>query len=261
MAELDGLGVLVTRPAHQAEALCTLLRVRGAVPLRLPLLAIGVPRAPARAREALRSVAQADWLIVTSPNAARRLRGFLPPRAALPPVACLGEGTQRALEEAGFRVDLRPASGTTSEAMLAEPAFSSGARALQVIVVRGEGGRRRLESVLRERGARVRVAAVYRRRPTYPQPEKVARLIGETDVAIVTSGDGLKRLVTLTPASAQRRLMRLQLVAPSVRVVQKALHFGFAHAPLVPERVSDSGFVDAICAWGPRAPARGELGE
>lgn len=256
MTALGGLRVLVTRPLHQAEGLCSRLRAGGAVPLRLPLLAIGAPRVPAHARGVLGSVAQAHWLIVTSPNAALRLRDFLPTQATLPPIACLGDGTQRALESVGLRVALRPAVGTSSEALLDDPALGD-ARGLHVIVVRGEGGRRQLESVLRKRGARVQAAAVYRRRSTYPHPERVARMVRQADVAIVTSGHGLERLVALTPALERPRLMRLQLVAPSDRVVQKALHFGFVCAPLVPERVSDADFVDAICAWWPHKPVRG----
>lgn len=248
MAELDGVAVLVTRPAHQAEGLCRLLQAHGAVPVRLPLLAIGVPRAPQRARRTLADVAAARWLIVTSPNAARRLPRFLPPETALPPIACLGDGTRRALEEAGFAVALQPRSGSSSEALLDEPALGQ-VRGCPIIVARGEGGRRRLERVLAERGARVAAAALYRRRPTYPHPARLAQALGRCDVAIVTSSDALGRLVAITPPPLLPLLLRLQLVAPSARVVQKALSLGFARAPLVPARASDRDWVDAIRRW------------
>lgn len=256
MGELDGLTVLVTRPAHQAGRLCERLGERGARALRLPLLAIGAPRAPQRARDALRGVSRAQWLIVTSPNAARRLPAFLPAGVSLPPIACLGEGTQRALDEVGLGVSLRPGAGTTSEALLAQPPLSelSGG---DVVVARGEGGRRQIETALRRRGVRVLAAAVYRRRPTYPRPQRVAHALAQAQVAVVTSASGLERLAALTPAAQRPSLARLQLVAPSARVVQTAVHLGFARTPLVPERVSDEGFVEVICAWhaarhGPR---------
>ncbi len=248
MAQLDGLAVLVTRPAHQAGPLCRLLEARGATALPLPLLSIGVPRTPERARAVLARVAEARWLIVTSPNAARRLPDFLPPGARLPAIACLGDGTRRALRDVGLDTSLSPTAGSTSEALLDAPELES-VHGDRIIIVRGEGGRRQLEAALQARGARVSVAAVYRRRPTYPSPPRLARMLRLADVAVITSGEGLQRLVVLTPEALRARLIDLQLVAPSARVVQKALHLGFTRPPLVVARVSDQGFVDAIAEW------------
>jgi uroporphyrinogen-III synthase len=40
---LDGVGVLVTRPAHQAEQLCALVEQQGGTAIPFPVLEIGEP--------------------------------------------------------------------------------------------------------------------------------------------------------------------------------------------------------------------------
>ena len=66
---LAGRSILVTRPAAQAEALCSEIEHRGGTAVRLPLLSVEAVGTPALER--LAANAEADWWIFTSSNAVR----------------------------------------------------------------------------------------------------------------------------------------------------------------------------------------------
>ena len=103
--------ILVTRSPHQASELADALRALGAEPVLIPTIETVEPTSYAPLDEALARLDGFDWLIFTSANAveafARRLDG-----RALPvglKIAAIGAATARALEAAGFGVDLVPA--------------------------------------------------------------------------------------------------------------------------------------------------------
>ncbi len=69
--DLTGIGVLITRPRGQAEALCDLISDRGGSAIRFPTIAIDGPEDPARVRALLRQMLECDLVIFVSPNAVR----------------------------------------------------------------------------------------------------------------------------------------------------------------------------------------------
>lgn len=244
-APLRGLRVLVTRPAAQAAGLCRLLEARGAVALRLPLQAIEPVRQPALAARALASARGADAWIFTSANAvqhAQQLDAGVWPRAV-----AVGAATAAALRQLGREADL-PEGAHSSEGLLELPLLREAAGRHYAIVT-GEGGRDALERTLAARGARVDVVAVYRRVDLPHAPEAVADAVRTASAAIVTNGEALERLVALVPPPARDALLRLQLVVPSPRVVEKAVQLGFASAPLLPEQIADAAYVRCLEQW------------
>lgn len=245
---LAGTHVLVTRPAHQAQPLCSRVEAAGGVALRMPLLEIHPPQNPEAARRELAGAGACDWAIFTSANAVAQALKLAPPRSGRPArMAAVGHATARMLSEACPDADiLVPAGGYSSEHLLDEPAFRaiSGAR---VLLVKGEGGRRQLEETLMARGAEVRVAEVYRRRPAAISAERLDEILARADVAVITSAGALEHLVALAGRSeTSARLRDLQLVVPSARVLKMALDWGFRHAPWVPARVSDADIVATL---------------
>ncbi|MEA3242729.1 MAG: uroporphyrinogen-III synthase, partial [Pseudomonadota bacterium] len=52
-APLQGVGVLVTRPAHQADSLCELIRQQGGTAIRFPVLEIRPPADPQNLMQAI----------------------------------------------------------------------------------------------------------------------------------------------------------------------------------------------------------------
>lgn len=242
---LQGLRVLVTRPAAQADALCRLLEARGATALRLPLHSIEPLRQPAAAARTLAQWRNADTWIFTSVNAvahAQRLDAGAWPRAI-----AVGAATAAALRRLDHDVEL-PDGAYTSEGVLALPELQSIAGRRYAIVT-GEAGRDALETGLRARGAEVEVIAVYRRVELPHDGPAIARMVDEADAAIVTSGEALSRLATLMPEAARADLWRLPLVVPSRRVVEQALRLGFLSTPMMPEQVSDAAYLHCLEQW------------
>jgi uroporphyrinogen-III synthase len=244
-ATLHGLRVLVTRPAAQAAGLCQLLEARGADVRRLPLQAVEPARQPATIARALADGRGADAWIFTSVNAvqhARQLDAGIWPRAI-----AVGAATAAALERLGL-VAAIPQQAHNSEGVLALPDLQDGA-GRRYAVITGEGGRTLIADTLRSRGAEVATIAVYRRVDLPHQPDVVAQAVAGVDVAIVTSGEALAHLLQLMPAGQRAALLRLQLVAPSRRVVEQARQLGFIAEPLLPEQVADASYVRCLEAW------------
>lgn len=242
-ARLDGLTVLVARPAAQAEALCRLIELAGGRALRLPLFEIAAVADPAAAAARLRAATGYDRWLFTSRNAVRHAADLWPP--PWPPAAAVGAVTAAALTALTGSEALAPDTGDGAEALLAHPALQRIA-GQRLLIVTGEQTLPRLEAGLRERGAAVEVVAVYRRLAVGHPPARVAELLARADVAILPSGEALARLVALTPAAAQPRLLALQLALPSPRVVETARVLGFLRPPLLPSRVADAAYLEVL---------------
>lgn len=244
-AGLQGLCVLVTRPADQSEALCRLLEAQGAQVARLPLQAIESARQPAVAARALQAGRDADAWIFTSANAVRFARQL--DAGVWPQCIAVGPATAAALVQIGVAVE-RPEEVHTSEGVLALPALQE-VRNRTVLLVTGENGRDAIESGLQARGARVLRVEVYRRVALPHTGDAVAQALHGVHAVIVTSGEALRRLVDLMPGAAGVDLMRLRLVVPSRRVLEQALELGFTTAPLVPGQITDAGYVHCLLQW------------
>lgn len=244
-APLQGLRVLVTRPAAQADALCRLLEARGAQVQRLPLQVIEPVRQPARAARALAGLRDATAWIFTSANAVRYAQQL--DAGVWPATIAVGAATAAALERLGH-APLVPAQDFSTEGLLEMPELQDLA-GRRVAVISGEGGREALAPALRARGAEVERIAVYRRVPLPHDADAVARALAQADALIVTGGEALVQLLQLAPAAERPRLLGLQLVVPSRRVVEQARQLGFGREPLVPDQVADAAFVRCLEAW------------
>jgi len=245
--KLQGLQIWVTRPEHQAEALCQLIEEQGGKAIRLPLLSIKPPGDPAAAQRILARAAEFDWAVFTSINAVQQAVALAPKNARWPARRiCVGTGTARALEEAGLGRAQTPEGGSSSEDVLALPPLQN-LRGQHVLIIKGEGGRDLLPRVMLSRGAQVEQAEVYRRVPAEIKPKQLQTLVADIDAIVVTSGEALEHLANL--ASQSSALFSAQLVVPSQRVVQMAQDLGFICAPLIPAHISDHDILDALHEW------------
>src|SRR4029077_20935590 len=111
---LQGRGIVVTRPAGQAERLAALVSAAGGRAFLFP--AIEIERLPERP---LPRLEEFDLAVFVSPTAAEC--AFERIKHAGVPVAAVGGGTRRALQALGARDVLAPESGADSEALLALP--------------------------------------------------------------------------------------------------------------------------------------------
>ena len=153
--ELQALRVVVTRPAHQASALLERIAALGATPITLPLIDITPTIDTPAVVQRMHRLAEYDWLVFVSANAANC--GCMAIRAhATSPVAAriaaIGPATARTLAQQGLKVDLLPEGPSRSESLLALAPLSAVA-GKRILIFRGDGGRETLRNRLRERGA------------------------------------------------------------------------------------------------------------
>lgn len=248
---LDGLGVLVTRPARQAGKLrAAVERARGRA-VMLPLLSIAGPIDAGRVEADLRAARDAAWWLFTSPNAVAWAARLCPPDVAPWPakLAAAGRGTAAALAALGRPDAWCPESDGAAGLLGLSELRQDLARGASVAVACGEGSPPWLARGLRERGVVPRVIGVYRRLRAEHPPADVEVAVAAVDAAIVSSGEALQHFYTLVPETARTQMQALQLALPSARVVEMARRLGFLRTPLVPRRVSDEGFVHALVQW------------
>lgn len=247
---LAGVRILVTRPAHQADALCRLIEGAGGTALRMPALDIAPPSDTGALRELGARLDSFDLAIFVSANAVggalAHLGMQLPASLGL---AAVGPASARALLDAGHSEVICPASGFDSESLLAMPELQHVA-GKRVVIFRGDTGRGLLADVLRERGARVEYAEVYRREAPPPPDPVVADALRHDalDAVTVTSAQALENLVELCTDKMRRGLLRAQLVVVSERMIEMAESFGFA-TPLVAAEPGDRAIFETLVAW------------
>lgn len=259
--DLGGSGVLVTRPAGQAAALCALIRSAGGRPIPFPTLEIVAAAEPAPARALL---AQSwDLMVFVSRNAVQYALDLLAGAPAAGTwaqarmVGAVGRGTAAALRAAGRIPDLVPPERFDSEGLLALPQLSDLAEA-RVLIVRGDGGRALMTEVLAERGAEVHHAEVYRRLCPCTNPQDLLRRWG-TDVHLLTatSDHVLLNLHRILGPEGVPLALASPLVVVSERSAQTARGLGHRRVR-VAKRADDPSILVALCdliregAPGPR---------
>lgn len=216
--DLEGLGVVVTRPLEPARALARSLEARGARVFVFPALAIEDLEPTPELAAALDALPQAAIAIFVSAHAvekglaAVRARGPWPARVE---VAAIGDATAQALRNSGFEHVISPAGRNDSEGLL-ETARLQAVRGENIIVFRGQGGREHLGDTLEARGAKVRYAQCYRRvRPfADPAPLLAAFDRGEVQAVSALSGETLENFVEMMGTEGERRLKAATLVVP-----------------------------------------------
>lgn len=243
---LDGLVVVVTRPARQAARFIALLEQHGAHTVAFPTLAIEPVSLEQDVCAAL-AAGSFDWVVYTSTNAVAHAPPMRESRAR---VAAIGRATARALESAGLLVTAMPASGADTEGLLALPEFAKLA-GKQVLIVKGVGGRDALRAGLTDRGATVVIAEVYRRVPTAPIAGTIEALDRacrcDTAVVAVTSVEVLESLLALA-SSRVPALLDARLLVPGERVAEAARGHEWRGPLVVARSAEDEAMLEALLA-------------
>lgn len=219
---LDGVGVLVTRPRHQAADLIEAIEARGGTAVSFPVIEI-------KARDeadVLADVAQLEDPAITVFISRNAVDHGLPYAAGK--LAAIGPTTAEAIDKAGARVDICPSSGFDTEHLLAEAELGDIA-GKTIRIIRGDGGRELLASSLEERGAHVDYVSTYLRKiPAYTSNEldSLERRwrAGGVFAVIVMSVQSLENLGVLLPAWCREQLHRTPLVTPAARVLKEAMN-------------------------------------
>ena len=193
---LFGRTVVVTRARAQASELAARLRELGAGVIEMPAISIGPPESWHDLDEAVRSIADYDWLVFTSVNGVdffmRRLShaGGDARRFAGLRIAAIGPATADALAAHGLRADVQP-SAYVAEALAEAMTAADDLTGKRILLARSDIARDALPTALRAVGAVVDDFAAYR---TVPAEFDA----GETK-ALIEGGGGIA--VTFTSSS------------------------------------------------------------
>lgn len=250
-AFLAGRGILVTRPAGQADALCARIEAAGGRALRLPVLAIESVEDSSRVQAGLAELGLYDLAIFISANALHFCLKALSPAGwpAQLPIAVVGRATARAVDDSGLRVALCPRADFSSEGLLALPELQR-IQGKRILILRGQGGREHLREQLEARGAQVSYLEVYRRvRPdTDPQALLACWRAGEIDAVLVASNESLQNLQAMIGTLGQDLLRTSTLIVASARTEQCARELGLQGKIQIAQDATDVAMLAALHA-------------
>ncbi len=255
LGALDGVSVLVTRPAAQAESLACAIESAGGTAIRAPMIVIKGLHDGSAAGAVARDLPNLDFVIFVSRNAAefgvalikeegRSLAGM--------PVFAVGLGTATCLKALGVKHIITPASEFSSEGLLRLDGLSEAKiKHKRIVIFRGVGGREYLAKTLARRDAEVLYCECYER-------SKPALVLGGAlkknavkvpDIGLATSIEVLDNLVEKIEEEGIDQLFDMQMLVVGTRVGQEVAARGFTHRPLVVENPSDDSILKRLIHW------------
>jgi len=248
---LAGKGIVVTRPAHQAQELARLIKWSGGRPILFPAIEIRDVEDLGPFMRVVDRLDEYDFAIFISPNSVERAMSLISTRRKLPDrlqVATIGGGSLRALERHGVTGVIAPLGRYDSEGLLQLPAFAV-VSFKRVIIFRGVGGREQLGDTLRERGAVVDYAECYRRvRPEIDTaPLLRAWTRNELDAVTVTSSESQRNLFEIIGEPGRAQLLRTPLFVPHPRIAEAAHAMGVQR--VIVTGPGDDGLLTGLAAY------------
>ena len=249
---LQGRRVWITRPKSQSFSLSQLVEAAGGEGLSIPVIEISKKQITEEEKRLLEGLVEGDIIIFISPNAARFIGQVLQDPASRfrqVTVLAVGSGTRNALAQEGFADVISPECGSGSEALLELGLLQEASvQGRKIVILRGVGGRELLQDTLLRRGADVGIVELYYRGKPQLDAAEASILWHQSppDVIVITSGDGLKNLIEITPERYRQTLFNTPLVVISERVQALALASGFNTAPRVAANAGDSELMQAI---------------
>lgn len=231
---LQGLTVVLTRPAGTAAALARQVRSLGGQALLLPGLSLRPAGDPLAVRRGLRQALHDDVLIFSSPAAVRYAARLMPLHSRAI-VLAVGQATARVLQQFGLSQARAPLGRQDSEALLDDPALQA-LHGTRVSLIGAAAGRDLLRRQLLARGAQLRQLHVYQRQAPRLDRRHADALyaVSQPLVTLISSAEALGHLQQALPPAAWQVLQdgfivvssqRLQLIAQGLgftRIVQAA---------------------------------------
>lgn len=250
---LTGLGIVVTRPAHQAEKLCGRIESAQGLVIRFPVLEILDPLDSGPLIDLIDHLESFDFAIFISPNAVHKVLNLVKARRDWPSnvkIAAIGAKSGQVIERAGLHVAIRPDRRFNSEALLEAPPFQDVTNQ-RVVIFRGDGGREILGDTLRARGAEVVYANAYRRAKPHTDNGKLLYhwSRGEVSAIMVTSTEGLHNLYDMVGKLGQMWLRKTPLILGSERIAETASELGHQLPSIIARDPSDEAMFDALIHW------------
>jgi len=254
--DLNGTGVLVTRPAEHAQSLMAAIRQMGGKPTLFPGVQIEAIQAQEMASRLALLATGIDLVVFVSPTAVRLGVSLLMERfnsLGHLRFAAVGQSTAAELNKHGLTEVIVPDGASGGESLASCPEMHRVA-GRSVLVVRGEGGNNTLETILRGRGASVSFLECYRRSLPVSDFGAVEKLLREGRIGawMATSGEILDNLLRLAGKKAAL-LRQTPLFVNHPHVASRA--FSQAVEVIFVTRGGDAGMSAGLGAWFCRSRA------
>ncbi|WP_413437848.1 uroporphyrinogen-III synthase [Sulfuriferula sp. GW1] len=248
---LNGRGVLVTRPAHQAAHLAELIIAAAGKPVLFPVLEILDAADLQPLYELIDRLDSVDLAIFISPNAVNKAMNLIKSRRELPAtlkIAAIGRGSSKELKHFGITDIIAPTARFDSENLLEMPELQNVA-GQRIVIFRGDGGREVLGDTLAARGASIEYAECYRR----SRPDASAGGLlrqwsrNEINAVTVTSAEGLRNLYDMLGKLGRQWLKTTPVFVPHPRILEVTRELGLEQAMVTPS--GDEGLVQGMIEW------------
>jgi uroporphyrinogen III methyltransferase / synthase len=252
---LFGRHIVVTRARDQASDFVEMLEERGAEAIHAPAIRIAPPEDVEPLDDACRSIADFDWLVLTSVNAVdylmRRLLAVSDIRELKGVRICtIGSSTAERVRRYGIRVDLVPEEYHTDaliEALRACGDFAG----RRFLLPKGDIARELLADELRARGADVTEVVAYRTLLASTErdtDQDVYRMLLDhrIDAVTFTSASSVRNFVQMVGEDQAVDLLRATTVACIGPVTAEAAQQLGIATSVMPERFTIADLVDAL---------------
>lgn len=231
MNSLNGLAIVVTRPAAQAQRLSVSIRQHGGEAILFPLITITALADYHQFEQTIAALDHADWAIFISSNAvAHAMPRVIKQWADIPQklqFAAIGQQTAQALHHYGVTQVLIPQCRFDSETLLALDAMRDVA-GKSIVIFRGVGGREVLADTLKQRGAAVIFAECYQRANPQTDCALLAQLwrAGQCHAIVVTSSEAMRHLLEMTHNGSDDWIQSIQICVNHARIAAEAAGLG-----------------------------------
>jgi uroporphyrinogen-III synthase len=245
---LRGAGIVITRPARQAALLAQQIAAVGGTPLIFPTIAI-LPTDDTQALDDVRRrLAQFDYAIFVSANAAEFGIGDPAAWPAALPAFAPGPGTAAALAAAGVGDVRQPRATMDSEGLLELDEFAAPA-GKRVVIFRGGTGRDLLGDTLTARGAQVTRVDCYRRARPQSGAEGLVEAWRErrVDAITLTSSEGLDNLWEMLDAYGREQLAATPAFVSHPRIAERAHALKLAR--VIVAEPTDAGLIASLLQY------------
>lgn len=249
---LHGQTILITRTRHQASDLRQKLADLGANVFEAPTIELEAPPPEDMARidDAIRAIAQYQWLILTSVNGAAGLRQRLEAlsldarQLAGVKIAAIGDATAAALREMGLRADLVPTE-FVAESLAAELIAREPMQGKRVLMLRADIARPALREKLTEAGASVDDLSIYETKPAAALPPEVIAALeaGKINWVTFTSSSTVRNFMDLLANRDLLNEVKLASIGPITSQTMRELNLPIAAEA---KTYNLDGLVDAI---------------
>ncbi|HQQ61937.1 MAG TPA: uroporphyrinogen-III synthase [Pseudomonadales bacterium] len=257
MGQLEGLQVVVTRPAPSAETLVQRFGSCGADAVAIPLLAIETlvePTSCDRIERLLDDLPACDFAIFISQHAAEQAMLALQVRKQAWPsqvkAFAVGKSTGACLQQHGIATAVP--EQMDSEGLLALPGLQA-VNGQRGIIFRGVGGRETLAQALRGRGATVDYCELYQRTLPVEAAQQWRQWDSDQQAAeklvCINSVETLDNLLAIMQHAVDCQPTNrdnLTLLVPGERVARAASQRGFSHVVVAQDALDDTVIAAAI---------------